>query len=132
MDRVESDQNGFFHFVQALELLAMDAKSQCEAQGNYNTPWEIQHDVADWAVLAESPVLGFTPEQKEVTSDLAQQLLDLPSAAIAPAGVSMTTPAGCLAGMRHVDWEPLRGKAKQLLALLEPVIAENRRYLNPA
>ena len=130
MDRAESDQNGFFYFVKALEILSMDAVAQCETKGNYNTPWEIQHDVADWAVLAESSILPLTYEQQDAIRSLSHQLLSLPMAAIAPDGMAMTTHSGCVAGMRHPDWEPLRMKAKLLLALLEPVIAENRRYLN--
>jgi hypothetical protein len=130
MDRAESDRNGFFYFVKALEILSMDAEAQCEATGNYNMPWEIQHDVADYAVLAESPTFGLTSEQQRAIGDISRQLLILPMAAIAPDSVSMTTHSGCVAGMRHPDWELLRAKAKLLLALLEPVIAENRRYLN--
>ena len=47
MDREESDRNGFHYFVKALEILSMEAEEQCKAEGSYNTPWEIQHDVAD-------------------------------------------------------------------------------------
>ena len=130
MDRTESDQNGFSYFVKALEILSMDAETQCEAMGNYNTPWEIQHDVADSATLSESPILRFTYEQQDAIRDISRRLLILPMAAIAPDGMAMTTHSGCIAGMRHPDWEPLRVKAKQLLALLKPAIAENRRYLN--
>jgi hypothetical protein len=54
----------------------------------------------------------------------------LPEAAIAPEGIAVTTYAGCIAGMRHPNWEPLREKAKQVLMLLQPAIMENRRYLN--
>jgi len=130
MDQAESDQNGFFYFIRALEILAMDAESQCKAGGNYNTPWEVQHDVADFVGLAESPALALTHEQQDAMKDICQELLLLPKAAIAPEGMAMTTHAGCIAGMRHPAWEPLRENAKKLLALLGPVIAENRRYLN--
>jgi hypothetical protein len=130
MEQAESDQNGFFYFIEALEVLAMDAENQCETYGNYNTPWEIQHDVAGSVGLAKSAALALTREQQEAIEDICQQLLLLPKTAIAPEGMVMTTHAGCIAGMRHPCWEPLRKKAKELLTLLAPAAAENRRYLN--
>jgi hypothetical protein len=130
IDRAESDQNGFFHFIEALEVLATNAENQCETYGNYNTPWEIQHDLADSVGLAVSPAIALSCEQQSAIENICRELLLLPKAAIEPKGMVMTTHAGCIAGMRHPDWEPLRRKAKELLALLAPAIAENRRYLN--
>jgi hypothetical protein len=65
MDEEESHQNGFFYLVQALETLSLDAERQCEAMVIYNTPWDIQRDVTDAAILADSQILQFTPEQRE-------------------------------------------------------------------
>jgi len=47
MSLEESFHNCFFYFMEAVDVLALDAAGQCEVMGNFNVAWEIQHDVLD-------------------------------------------------------------------------------------
>ncbi len=37
----EAFENGYY-FIKALEILALDAPTQCETMGNYNVAWELK------------------------------------------------------------------------------------------
>jgi hypothetical protein len=125
----EDHRNGFSYFVEALRVLSHGAEVQCEEMGNYNTPWEIGDNVMRGDFLANSKVIGLTEEQRQEISKITASVKLLPEEAIAPTGMSMTTHAGCLAGMNHPSWEPLRAAARNLLILLDPAIEETARYL---
>ena len=43
----ESFNNSFYYFVEALNVLALEAAQQCKSNGGAHVAWEIQHDVLD-------------------------------------------------------------------------------------
>jgi len=51
----EALENSYYYFIQALEILALPASEQCERMGNYNTAWELKHDVGAVAYLLKLP-----------------------------------------------------------------------------
>ena len=128
-DAEELDRNSFYWFAEALRILSLDSGSQCREMGSYNTPWELQYDVAAHASLADSSHINFSNEQRAKISRICTAIQKLPNDALAPEGMKMTTYAGCLAGMNHAAWQPFRTDAAQLLASLEPHIKKNQEYL---
>lgn len=125
------EQNAFYYFVKDLRVLSQNAAAQCEEMESYNTPREIRADVKSGAFLADSHRLQLTQSQRDGIRKIVSALDLLPNEAIDPKGIVLTTYAGCVAGMSHQAWEPLRREAISLLALLEPAIERNRKYLYP-
>ncbi|QWT21347.1 hypothetical protein KPL74_04935 [Bacillus sp. NP157] len=124
-------ENAFRVFVDSLDTLGMDAEEQCEAMGNYNVPWELQHDVAETAVvLAEAAISYFDDLQKAHLIALARALEALPREAVSPSGTLTNNRSGSLQAMRHPAWAPLRRQARELLRQLKPAIERNARYFD--
>ena len=122
----EAFENGYYYFIQALEILAQDASAQCENSGNYNVAWELKDDVSAGAYLLNSPSSSrLTAEQKRGILDLISELESVPSTEL-PAGPN---PQDNLAAMNHPSWKPLRKHASQLLKLLAQATEECNRYL---
>jgi hypothetical protein len=128
-DAQDSFENSLWQYVKALHVLSHDAETQCEEMGNYNTPWEIQHDVGEAGLYLIRPKECYLKgEQAEKIAELSAVLLALPKEAIAATGMLMTSHVGCICAMSHPAWEPLREDAKRLLELLEPAIRKNAAY----
>jgi hypothetical protein len=122
-------ENGLFYFVDALKILEMNAEAQCEHVGNYNVPWELQHDVSESGVaLVRSSASYLSHEQADKVIELSLALNSLPQEAVAPPGVLTSDHAGSLMAMNHAAWAPLRQKAAQLLLLLGSAIQKNESY----
>jgi len=130
-DLENADHNSFWSIYQtALNALASDPMTACEAMGNYNTPWEIQHDIMDYTYLRDSAALALDEDQRAGMLLLDEGLRMLPPEAIAPPGALMTSHDGCLQAMRHPAWEPLRQHAVRLAELLEPAFDRTEDYLH--
>jgi hypothetical protein len=129
----EEDDHGSFKswYQTALNALASDPQTACEAMGNYNTPWEIQQDIMDFSYLRNSLALALDEEQRTGMFLLEEGLRHLPLDAIAPPGALMTSHEGCLQAMRHPAWEPLRQQAVRLAELLEPAFDRTEDYFHP-
>lgn len=122
-------ENGFFYFVDALKILEMNAEAQCEHVGNYNVPWELQHDVSGGGMaLVRSPASYLTREQADKVIELSLALNGLPQEAMAPPGLLTSDHVGSLMAMNHVSWAFMRQKAAQLLQLLDSAIQKNKSY----
>lgn len=128
----EADHNSFLIiYCPALNALASDPQTACEAMGNNNTPWEIQDELVSYAYLANSEALALDLEQRAGMLKLAEELKRLPPEAIAPAGAIMTSPTGCLEAMLHPAWKPLRLQAAGLAELLEPAFDRSEDFFYP-
>lgn len=116
----------YYHFIEALQVLAQDAPTQCETMGNYNVAWELKDDLLRGTHLLNYPSSArLTSEQSSAIRALAAALEGVPSTNL-PAGAD---PKDNLAAMNHPSWEPLRKRAAQLLVLLGPATEECKRYL---
>jgi hypothetical protein len=125
----EDFENSLFYFIDAVKVLSQDAENQCREMGNFNVPWEIRHDVVEGgSVLLHSTASYLIPMHNEKLSELISSLNALPEEAIAPTHLSMTSHIGCLIGMNHPAWIPLRQEAKQLLQIFDPAIQKNAIY----
>ena len=132
IDSREADHNCFLTiYWPALNALASDPQTACEATGNYNTPWEIQDELVNYGYLANSEALALDAEQRDGMLKLAEELKLLPPDAIAPQGAIMTSPAGCLQAMQHPAWEPLRRQAVYLAEILEPAFDRTEDFIYP-
>lgn len=122
-------ENELFYFHKALQILAMEAEEQCEVMGNYNTAWEMLHDISDpIPFMVKDPVSHLTEAQSAALVRLADAMKEIPQAGLFPDGFSPTSPEGCLAAMRHPSWPPLRIQASELLNLLKPAMHRNAAY----
>jgi hypothetical protein len=118
-------ENSYYYFVQALQVLAQDALTQCEAMGNYNVAWELKDNLLRGAYLLNYPSSArLIDEQRRGILDLMAGLESVPSTEL-PAGPNLQDN---LAAMNHASWEPLRKQAAQLLKLLAPATEECNRY----
>lgn len=122
----EAFENGYYYFIQAVEVLALSAEAQCQRMGDYNVAWELKHDVAAAEHLLRSPSSDrLIQEQRNAVSSLLASLKAVPVNEL-PAGAGRRDN---LVAMSHESWEPLRGRAIELLRLLEPATAECKRFL---
>jgi hypothetical protein len=126
-------ENALFYFMEALNVLELNAESQCEQMGNYNVPWELRHDVSEGGMaVTRSSASYLTREQTDQIIELASKVRELPAEATAPAGTPTTNHPGSLIAMNHASWAPLREKAAQLLRVLEPASKRNKEYFDHA
>jgi len=127
----EDFENAFRVFISSLQVLSHDAVAQCEEMGNYNTPREIQFDVAEGGLaLPRSPACYLTHEQTGKIGELAAALKTLPKEAIATPYLKTTSHSGCITAMNHPAWAPIRRDAARLLQMLEPTAKRNEAYFH--
>jgi hypothetical protein len=118
--------NAYYYFVEALNVLAADADTQCKRMGKYNVAWEIKDDVSRGAGLLRLPgARQLTNEEKDGIAGLMTELKELPASVLAAA----TTEAANKSAMNHPSWAPLRTRASQLLNLLADTTVRNEAFL---
>lgn len=116
----EAFHNCFFYFVKALDVMSLDATAQCEAMGNFNVAWEIQHDVLDPGTALQNwpgPYLDQT--EKDEIARLITAVNGLPQGALVESNED---------AMKHPSWGSLRIGASRLTELLERSISKNREF----
>jgi hypothetical protein len=120
----EAFENGFYYFVQALEVLALPASEQCERLDDFNVAWELKNDVGAAEFLLRSPSSSrLSQAQRAAVESLLVMLTGVPVAQLRGGREAN------LEAMRHESWEPLRPAAAELLHTLAPAIAECKRSL---
>ena len=122
MSLEESFHNCFLYFMEAVEVLSLDAAKQCEVMGNFNVAWEIQHDVLDGgAALINWPISYLSPTEKDAVSQVTVSLSKLPEAALLPNHIQ---------AMGHPAWADLRIAAKRLRVQLDDAVRKNREFFS--
>ena len=117
-----SFQNSFFYFLQAVDILSLDALKQCETMGNFNVAWEIQHDVCENAsALLNWPISYLTDAEKGAVSQVVEILGKLPEGALA---------SNNNLAMNHPAWAELRIAAKQLQTQLAAAVRSNLEFFS--
>ncbi len=123
----ESFENGYYYFVQALELLSLPADVQCQRMGDYNVAWELKRDVSAAEYLLRSPSSSrLSPVQRRAIEELLSELDRVPTDRLR-GGAGR---AANLEAMGDPSWKSLRPLATELLRVLEPATKECRRFLN--
>ena len=116
----ESFHNAFLYFMEALGVLSLEAAEQCEAMGNFNVAWELQHDVLDGGTaLINWPVDYLSASEKDDTAQLLRPLSELPEAALRSANQE---------AMSHTAWIGLRSGAVMLIEQLRDAARRNREF----
>jgi hypothetical protein len=119
----ESFHNCFFYFMQAVDVLSLDAVEQCEAMDNFNVAQEIQQDVHDdGTALINWPVTYLSLSERNAIAKLLSLLMELPEAALLRHDHKKA--------MSHPAWADLRIAAKGLRAQLENAIKKNCDFFN--
>jgi hypothetical protein len=124
MDAEETYQHIFFYFIQALGILAMDPKPQCEAEGNFNVAQELKNEI-----LSGRYVIGrgkLSESEETAIATLAAAVAAVPDSALTFANGH----APNLKTMSHPAWMPIRAQAASLLGLLDSRIVENKAYFD--
>jgi hypothetical protein len=119
MDDEEKYHHIFFYFIKALEILAMDAKRQCEAEGNFNVAQELKYEI-----LSGRYVIGkgkLSESEETAIAALASAIASVPDSALKFAEGH----APNVRNMMHPAWTPIRARAASLLTLLNSRIVEN-------
>ncbi|RDU94539.1 hypothetical protein [Trinickia dinghuensis] len=125
----EQFANAYYHFIEALKILAEDADVQCDLMGNYNTAWEIKHDVSAGLLLLNLPN-RLAEQERDAIAAIVTALDQIPATVLE----GDTTTAGSLRAMNHSCWVPLRAHAAELLNLLSSATSRNEAYfrkINP-
>lgn len=128
-DKVLSDKdafaNAYYYFVQALEVLAADASTQCDRMGNFNVAWEIKDDVVRGASVMYMPNNDLASVEKNEIANMVATLDNVPVSLL----VATTTRAANMAAMKHPVWIPIRAAALKLLRLLDHTTRNNQAFL---
>jgi hypothetical protein len=120
MSLEESFHNAFLYFMEALGVLSLEATEQCEAMGNFNVAWELQHDVLDGGTaLINWPVDYLSASEKDDIAQLLRPLSELPEAALRSANQE---------AMSHTAWIGLRSGAVMLIEQLRDAARRNREF----
>ena len=83
MSLEESFHNCFFYFMKAIDVLSLDALEQCDAMGNFNVAWEIQHDVLDGGTsLIHWPNEYLSQPEKDAIAQVLRPIKELPDGAL--------------------------------------------------
>lgn len=121
---IEALHNGFYYFLQALEILKEEPERQCQLMGDYNTAWELRSDIAAGRYLIGKGFLDASDE--EAIAALGDAVSAVP-VDILPSGAGRECN---FAAMRHVSWIPLREQAANLRIRLQPAAVRTYLYLN--
>jgi hypothetical protein len=122
MSLEESFHNCFLYFMKALDVLASDAAEQCEAMGNFNVAWEIQHDVLDGGTsLINWPTDYLSQPEKDAIAQVTTPLKELPDGALI---------SDHMRAMNHPSWADLRIAAKRLRMQLDDATKKNREFFD--
>jgi hypothetical protein len=122
MSLEESFHNCFLYFMEAVDVLSLDAAEQCEAMGNFNVAWEIQHDVFDGGTsLINWPIDYLSPSEKDAIAHVITPLKGLPDGALI---------SDNLRAMSHPSWADLRIAAKRLRVQLDDAVKKNRKFFD--
>ncbi len=122
MDAEEKYHQIFLEFSRALTSLAMEAAQQCETQGDFNVAQELKYEILSGRYVIGKGKLDEVEETAIAT---------LASASAAVPDSALTFAEGHAANarnMQHPAWTPIRARAVLLLDLVEPRIAENKKY----
>ena len=122
MSLEESFHNCYFHFMEAVGVLALDAAEQCELIGNVNVAWEIQHDVLEGGTsLINWPVDYLSQPEKDAIAQVTTPLKELPDDALL---------SDHMRAMNHPFWAELRLAATRLIARLDEATKRNRQFFD--
>jgi len=117
MSEQEQFELGYYYFIQALKILAKEAKAQCQEMGNCNVAWELKDDVSAGSYMLKVAADNLSQEQKNSITKLILELNKVPESVVRLA----EDPNGNLQAMQATCWAPLRLLAAKLLQSLEPV-----------
>lgn len=119
----EEHRNAYFYFVEALEALAAEPKTQCELLGDYNVAWELKNNVGAGQFLADWDLL--TSQQRSDIRSLVSALSVIPEEILRAAQGRSDN----LAAMNAPAWTALRVKSRKLLWELQSFSEANRLWL---
>lgn len=123
MSLEESFHNCFLYFMQAVDVLSLDAAEQCETMGNFNVAREIQQDVHDdGTALINWPVTYLSLGERDAIAQLISSLMELPEAALLRHEHKQA--------MSHPAWADLRSAAKCLRVQLDEAVKKNRDFFS--
>lgn len=120
MSLEESFHNCYFYFMRSVDILALGVAEQCEAMGNFNVAWEIQHDVLDGGTsLINWPVEYLSLPEKNAIEQVTKSLKELPADALINDHVR---------AMHHPSWSELRLAAVYLITQLDGASKRNHEF----
>src|SRR4051812_23666277 len=97
----EAFHHGFHYFIEALDVLTLDAERHCEAMGDCNVAWELKDDVMAGRYLVG---LGFLPSEEERCITNLLDALEVVPVNDMPGGDGR---ASNMAAMNHPAWAPV-------------------------
>lgn len=126
-DEKDIYENSYYHFVEAVKVLAATAEESCERLGNFNVAFETKYDVEAGPYLFNYPACPLSSEQRNAIVELVESLKSIPESTLE----FTKAPSVSLERMRDPAWVSPRDKAVRLLLLLQPITELNEQYLWP-
>ena len=106
----------YVHFHSLLELLTLDAESQCRYMGYYNVAWEIKDDVVrDANLVLDLSMNDLSDVQIDSIKRLVESAHSVPNDVV---NVDNSNKDAHLRSMRAPCWDSIRIIAAELLLLL--------------
>ena len=119
----ESFHNCFFYFMQAVDVLSVDAAEQCKTMDDFNVAGEIQQDVLnDGVALINWPEAYLSMSEKNLIAQLLNMLAALPVDALLGQDNKKD--------MSHPAWADIRIAATALRAQLDNAVKRNRDFFD--
>jgi hypothetical protein len=130
MNPEESEHHSFHTFHHDVLLLSLPAEEASNANGNYNTAWELRYEIVNHPIsyLANSTFLDLSTAQLNAIETLIKIVAAVPDDAVSPKGINTRTAEGDVASLKHPAWDPVRTYAAEVIKILQPVAIRNKAY----
>jgi hypothetical protein len=130
MSPEESERHSFLTFHHGVLLLSLPAEEASNANGNYNTAWELKDGIANHptSYLANAAFLDLSTAQLDVIETLTKMVAAIPEDAVSPKGINTRAVEGDIASLKHPAWSPVRAFAAEVIKILQPVAIRNKAY----
>ena len=126
----ESEHHSFHTFHHDVLLLSLPAEEASNANGNYNTAWELRYEIVNHptSYLANATFLDLSTAQLDAIEALTRMVAAIPDDAVSPKCVNTRTAEGDIASLKHPAWDSARAYAAEVIKILQPVAIRNKAY----
>jgi hypothetical protein len=126
----ESEHHSFHTFHHEVMLLSLPAEEASNANGNYNTAWELKYGILNHPIpyLANATFLDLSTAQLDAIEAFTKIVAAIPDDAVSPKGINTRTVEGDIASLKHPAWNSVRAYAVEMIKILQPVAIRNKAY----
>jgi hypothetical protein len=130
MSPEESEHHSFHTFHREVLLLSLSAEEASNANGNYNTAWELKYEIVNHPIsyMANATFLDLSTVQLDAIETLTKMVAAIPDDAVSPKGINTRTVEGDITSLKHPAWNSVRAYAADVIKILQPIAIRNKAY----